>query len=90
MIADQLTQAGDVILVDAPSYRDALHIFRDHRLEMRAAPIDDGGIIVDEMERALQSLAAEGRVPKFYYVVPNFQNPSGITMPKPGAAPSSI
>ena len=82
MIADQLTQAGDVILVDAPSYRDALHIFRDHRLEMRAAPIDDGGIIVDEMERALQSLAAEGRVPKFYYVVPNFQNPSGITMPE--------
>ncbi len=81
MIASQLTQAGDVILVDAPSYRDALHIFRDHRLEMRAVPIDDGGIVVAEMERALRLLAAEGRAPKFYYVVPNFQNPSGITMP---------
>ena len=82
MIADQMTQAGDIVLVDAPSYRDALHIFRDHRLAMCDVPIDEGGIIVAEMERRLQELAARGQVPKFYYVVPNFQNPSGITMPE--------
>ena len=68
------------MLVDAPSYRDALHIFRDHQLEMRAAPIDDEGIVIDELERILQQLAAAGRGPRFYYVVPNFQNPTGITM----------
>ena len=82
MIADQMTQVGDIVLVDAPSYRDALHIFRDHRLAMCDVPIDEGGIIVAEMERRLQELAARGQVPKFYYVVPNFQNPSGITMPE--------
>ena len=81
MICDQLTQAGDVVLVDAPSYRDALHIFRDHRLEIREIPIDSDGAIVSEMEGTLRELQAAGRAPKFYYVVPNFQNPSGITMP---------
>ncbi|MCY4062686.1 MAG: PLP-dependent aminotransferase family protein [Chloroflexi bacterium] len=80
MITQRLTAPGDAILVDAPSYRDALHIFRDHRLEMRAAPIDDGGIIVAELERNLVELAAKGKTPRFYYVVPNFQNPSGIVM----------
>ena len=82
MISQHLAGPADAVLVDAPSYRDALHIFRDHQLEMRSVPIDDGGALVDEMKRALESLAACGRAPKFYYVVPNFQNPSGITMPE--------
>ena len=80
MICDLITRASDVALVDAPSYRDALHIFRDHQLEIRALPMDAGGLIIAEMERALMELAKENRLPKFYYVVPNFQNPTGITM----------
>ena len=82
MITGLLTVAGDTVLVDAPSYRDALHIFRDHRLQVCDVPIDDGGIIAQEMEKTLETLVAVGRCPKFYYVVPNFQNPSGITMPE--------
>ena len=82
MISGMLASAGDVVLVDAPSYRDALHIFRDQRLELCALPIDAEGVIPREMERALERLAAEGRRPKFYYVVPNFQNPTGITLPE--------
>ncbi|MCY3833816.1 MAG: PLP-dependent aminotransferase family protein [Chloroflexi bacterium] len=80
MLTQHLTVPGDVVLVDAPSYRDALHIFRDHQLELRAAPIDDEGIVIDELERILQQLAASGVAPRFYYVVPNFQNPTGITL----------
>ena len=80
MATQQLTAPGDAVLVDAPSYRDALHIFRDHRLKIRAAPIDDEGIIIADLERSLRKLAVEGVAPRFYYVVPNFQNPSGITM----------
>ena len=62
------------------SYRDALHIFRDHQLDMRAIPIDEGGVIVAQMAKTLQTLKAENRLPKFYYVVPTFQNPTGITL----------
>ena len=80
MLTHHLTAPGDVILVDAPSYRDALHIFRDQQLDVRAIPIDAGGINVDEMGRILRSLASAGKAPKFYYVVPNFQNPTGITL----------
>lgn len=80
MATQQLTAPGDAVLVDAPSYRDALHIFRDHRLQICAAPIDEEGIIVADLERSLRNLAADGMAPRFYYVVPNFQNPSGITM----------
>ncbi len=80
MITHQLTGPGDTILVDAPSYRDALHIFRDAKLEMQSIAIDAGGVLVDVMARRLRELAARQRLPKFYYVVPNFQNPSGMTL----------
>ncbi|MCY4072781.1 MAG: PLP-dependent aminotransferase family protein [Chloroflexi bacterium] len=80
MITHHLTGPGDTILVDAPSYRDALHIFRDAKLDAQAISIDGGGVIVDEMERRLRDLASRKRLPKFYYVVPNFQNPTGITL----------
>ena len=80
MVTQYLTAPGDTILVDAPSYRDALHIFRDHLLDMRAVPIDDEGVIAAELERNLRKLAAAGKTPRLYYVVPNFQNPSGVTM----------
>lgn len=80
MITDLLTQPDNTILVDSPSYRDALHIFRDAKLDMRAIPIDAGGIIIDGMAKTLEQLKSENRLPKFYYVVPTFQNPTGITM----------
>ena len=80
MVTQHLASPGDAVLVDAPSYRDALHIFRDHRLEIWAAPVDEEGIIIADLERNLRKLAANGVAPRFYYVVPNFQNPSGITM----------
>ena len=80
MITHQLTRPGDTILVDAPSYRDALHIFSDAKLNVQSIAIDDGGVIVDAMARLLRELASRKRLPKFYYVVPNFQNPTGITL----------
>lgn len=80
MITHQLAGPGDTILVDAPSYRDALHIFRDAKLDAQPISIDAGGVLVAEMERRLRDLAARQRLPKFYYVVPNFQNPSGMTL----------
>ena len=81
LLCDRLTVAGDDVLVDAPSYRDALHIFRDRQLRIHAVPIDEQGILPQELERTLQRLQRQRRRPKFYYVVPTFQNPSGITMP---------
>lgn len=80
MLTQQLTVPNDAILVDAPSYRDALHIFHDQKLEIRSIPIDRGGINIAAMSEAARALAEAGKTPKFYYVVPNFQNPTGITI----------
>lgn len=80
MISHHLAGPGDTILVDAPSYRDALHIFRDAKLDAQSIPTDAGGVIVAAMHRRLRELASRQRAPKFYYVVPNFQNPTGITL----------
>ena len=80
MLTRLLTAPGDCVLVDAPSYRDALHIFRDQGLDIRALPIDDEGIRLDALDTALRKLKSSGIQPRFYYVVPNFQNPSGITI----------
>ncbi len=80
MLTRLLTKAGDTVLVDAPSYRDALHIFRDQGLVLRAIPIDDEGPRLDALAAELERLTAVQVRPRFYYVVPNFQNPSGITV----------
>ena len=42
--------------------------------------IDEDGIIVDDLELKLAALAREGKSPRLLYTVPNFQNPSGVTI----------
>jgi 2-aminoadipate transaminase len=47
--------------------------------EVREIPLDAHGIVVEDLERELNALQAEGRRAKLLYLVPNFQNPTGIT-----------
>jgi 2-aminoadipate transaminase len=74
---------GDVIIVERPSYMAALQVFRMYRVEMVGVDQDDDGMRVDRLEETLAGLAAGGRRPKIIYVVPDFQNPSGVTMSEP-------
>jgi len=74
---------GDVILVERPSYMAALQVFRMYRVEMVGVAQDDDGMRMDALEETLGALAAAGKRPKIIYVVPDFQNPSGVTMSEP-------
>jgi 2-aminoadipate transaminase len=65
---------GDRVVVEAPSYVGALQAFQMYGAEFLPVPIDDDGARCDFVEKALQS------DPKFAYFVPNFQNPSGVTL----------
>lgn len=65
---------GDHIVVESPTYLGALQAWNAYGANYVAVPSDEHGMIVDELEKAL-------RVgPKFIYVLPNFQNPSGTTL----------
>lgn len=75
------TRPGDPILVEAPTYHLALRILRDHGLELIPAAGDADGLRPDAVAAALAQLRREGRPPRFLYLVPNFGNPSGATLP---------
>lgn len=71
---------GDVVIVERPSYMAALQVFRSYRVDMVGVPQDDDGLRPELLQRTLTDLARAGKRPKFIYVVPDFQNPSGVTM----------
>jgi 2-aminoadipate transaminase len=74
---------GDVIVVERPTYMAALQVFRMYRAEMVGVAQDDDGMRMDLLEDTLARLVASGKHPKIIYVVPDFQNPSGVTMSEP-------
>ena len=65
---------GNLAIVEAPTYVGALQAFHLYGTELRSVPIDNDGLRCDVLENMLQSR------PKFVYTVPNFQNPSGVTL----------
>jgi len=71
---------GDAVLVEAPSYHEAIAVLRDYPVRLAAVPLDDQGLIVDALAERLRTLRAEDRHAAFLYTIPTFQNPSGVTM----------
>lgn len=71
---------GDVILAEGPTYVGALSVFDGLQADIVHVPMDDDGLIPAELERRIQELAAEGRRIKLLYTIPNFHNPSGVTL----------
>ncbi|HET6947254.1 MAG TPA: PLP-dependent aminotransferase family protein [bacterium] len=71
---------GDVVIVERPSYMAALQVFRSYRTEMVGVEQDDDGLRPELLEETLARLARSGKRVKLLYVIPDFQNPSGVTM----------
>jgi len=65
---------GDHIVVESPTYLGALQAWNAYGAQYIAVPSDEDGMVVDKLEEALRI------GPKFIYVLPNFQNPSGTTL----------
>ena len=71
---------NDIVIVELPSYIGGLQAFNAYRAKMIGVPHDDKGMKMGFLEKTLSKLAKRNRKPKFIYVVPDFQNPSGVTM----------
>lgn len=79
LIWELLINPGDVLLSESPFFLGAVQRCREFAADVREIPLDGQGIVIEELERTLEQLQAEGKQPKFLYLVPNFQNPTGIT-----------
>jgi 2-aminoadipate transaminase len=76
-----LLDDGDAIVVTAPTYFTALPMFRSYRAEFVEVPQDREGMDVTALADALaQRRRAGSKPPKFIYDVPDFHNPTGLTM----------
>jgi DNA-binding transcriptional MocR family regulator len=74
------TRPGDIVLVEAPTYHETLQLFRDHGLRPLQVPTDEGGLQLDGLAGRLLELARRGERARLLYVIPSFQNPSGVTL----------
>lgn len=73
-----LLDPGDVVLVELPSYTGAITAFRNAQATLVGVPQEPDGLSLDALETTTTRLRREGRRVKFLYVVPNFQNPTGL------------
>jgi len=70
----QMVKPGDVVFTESPSYDRTIGLLRRHGARVVGIPLEADGPNIDALERALQK-----DVPKFFYVIPDFQNPAGAT-----------
>jgi len=71
---------GDIVFVDRPTFAGAIVAFQLQRPEFIGFDIEEDGPNVTSYLKKIKELQKQDKKPKFIYVVPDFQNPSGITM----------
>lgn len=81
-IAATFVGPGDVVIVGAPSYPGAIRTFRARGARLVDVPQDDDGLRVDALKATLAALRTAGTPAKLLYVVSNYDNPSGSTLPE--------
>lgn len=80
LIARVILDPGDVALVELPSYIGGIISLHNAQAEMVGVRQDDGGIVISDLRAKIERLRSEGRRVKCIYTIPNFQNPSGVTL----------
>ena len=80
LVAGLFLDEGDVVLAEGPSYVGAIGIFRHYQAHIEHVYTDDQGISPAALQEAINTMKAQNRRIKFLYLVPNFANPSGVTL----------
>jgi 2-aminoadipate transaminase len=75
LIAKVFLDPGDCVLTESPTYLAAIQAFQAYEVRFASAPTDESGLDPDGMEEVIRR-----ERPKLLYTIPNFQNPSGVTL----------
>jgi 2-aminoadipate transaminase len=76
LVAKSYIDPGDVVVLESPTYLGAIMAFRGYEADVRGVPLDADGMQVD----VLADWLASGLRPKIVYSIPDFQNPTGLSM----------
>jgi len=76
LLAKSYLDPGDVVVVEAPTYLGAIMAFRGYEADLRGVPMDGDGMRVD----VLAGLLGGGLRPKIVYTIPDYQNPTGLSL----------
>ncbi|HEY9900381.1 MAG TPA: PLP-dependent aminotransferase family protein [Pantanalinema sp.] len=79
LVAKILLDPGDLVVVESPTYLGALQAFDAYEPEYLVVGSDDQGMIPESLEHVLSTAPVR---PKFIYIIPSFQNPSGTSLPE--------
>ncbi|WP_050981318.1 aminotransferase-like domain-containing protein [Caldisericum exile] len=80
LIAKVFVDPGDTVIVEAPSYVGGLQALQAFQANFVTVPLDEEGIKTDILEEKIKELQGKGVNIKLIYVIPNFQNPAGVTL----------
>lgn len=75
LLLKALIDPGDVVLVEDPTFLGALQAMKTYHAKIVAVKSDENGILPDELEKAMKEYH-----PKLAYIIPTFQNPTGVTL----------
>jgi DNA-binding transcriptional MocR family regulator len=75
LLGKTLADPGSKVIVEGPTFLATIQCFRLYGADLVSAPIDGDGVLVDELERLIQT-----HRPKFVYLIPTFGNPSGAML----------
>lgn len=80
LVARVLVSPGDAVLVELPAYTGAISAFTNAQAVLVGVRQDPDGIDLEDLDRVHQRERSAGRRVKLLYVVPNFQNPTGVLL----------
>jgi 2-aminoadipate transaminase len=80
LIARVLVSPGDVVLVELPTFTGAIAAFRNIQADLVGVRQNAGGIDLDHLDAVWQRASAAGKTVKLLYLIPNFQNPTGLLL----------
>ena len=74
LLCHVLLKPGESVLTEVPTYDRAITVLRRHGADVHGIPLESDGPVLGQLEEAIEALN-----PRFVYLIPDFQNPSGVT-----------